>query len=183
MKKFLFSICFMSLISLNLTSIYGEEKKTETAQPDAEIVITYSGNELSVKNVTPGSSIDIYTVFGVKVLSIPSESANKETDLNLPKGYYLVRVGNVVKKLVIIGLIVFANLSDRALGKSIVKDAAIWGFIFNETISLLENAGLMGLPLPKAFSSALSILKVKSGDILKESLKAKEEMEDDEVQA
>ncbi|HPW70862.1 MAG: T9SS type A sorting domain-containing protein [Bacteroides graminisolvens] len=91
----------MSLISLNLTSIYGEEKKTETAQPDAEIVITYSGNELSVKNVTPGSSIDIYTVFGVKVLSIPSESANKETDLNLPKGYYLVRVGNVVKKLVI----------------------------------------------------------------------------------
>lgn len=101
MKKFLFSICFMSLISLNLTSIYGEEKKTETAQPDAEIVITYSGNELSVKNVTPGSSIDIYTVFGVKVLSIPSESATKETDLNLPKGYYLVRVGNVVKKLVI----------------------------------------------------------------------------------
>jgi hypothetical protein len=71
----------MSLISLNLTSIYGEEKKTETAQPDAEIVITYSGNELSVKNIAPGSSIDIYTVFGVKVLSIPSESANKETDL------------------------------------------------------------------------------------------------------
>ena len=54
-----------------------------------------------MKNVAPGSSIDIYTVFGVKVLSIPSESANKETDLNLPKGYYLVRVGNVVKKLVI----------------------------------------------------------------------------------
>ena len=36
------------------------------------------------------------------------------------------------------------------------------GFICNETISIIENAGLMGLPIPAALTKAVDILKQRS---------------------
>ena len=36
------------------------------------------------------------------------------------------------------------------------------GFICNETISIIENAGLMGLPIPEAITKAVDILKQRS---------------------
>ena len=41
-------------------------------------------------------------------------------------------------------------------------DAVIIGFICNETISIVENAGLMGLPIPAALTKAVDILKQRS---------------------
>lgn len=35
-------------------------------------------------------------------------------------------------------------------------------FMTNEVISIIENAGLMGIPLPKAVTNALEVLKNKS---------------------
>jgi phage-related holin len=37
----------------------------------------------------------------------------------------------------------------------------IIGFIANETISITENAGLMGVPLPKVIVKAIDILNNK----------------------
>ena len=41
-------------------------------------------------------------------------------------------------------------------------DAVVIGFICNETISIIENAGLMGLPIPAAITKAVDILKQRS---------------------
>ena len=51
---------------------------------------------------------------------------------------------------------------DLAIGSNYIRDAVIIGFIVNETISIVENAGLMGVPLPKAINKAIDILTSKS---------------------
>lgn len=51
---------------------------------------------------------------------------------------------------------------DLALGVDYVKNAVVIGFVFNEAISILENAGLMGLEYPPIIKNALDLLKKKS---------------------
>ena len=48
---------------------------------------------------------------------------------------------------------------DLVIGTNYIRDAVIIAFIANETISLVENAGLMGLPLPEVISKAIDILQ------------------------
>ena len=42
-----------------------------------------------------------------------------------------------------------------------LRNATIIGFMTNEVISIVENAGLMGVPLPKAIYKAIDILNDK----------------------
>lgn len=51
---------------------------------------------------------------------------------------------------------------DLIIGTNYIRDAVIIGFIVNETISIVENAGLMGVPLPAVISKAIDILTAKS---------------------
>ena len=55
-----------------------------------------------------------------------------------------------------------AHRLDLALGADYVRTATIIGFIANESISIVENAGLMGIPLPGVITKATEILKNKS---------------------
>ncbi len=47
---------------------------------------------------------------------------------------------------------------DVVIGTSYIRDAVIIGFIANELISIVENAGLMGIPLPSVITKAIDIL-------------------------
>ena len=38
---------------------------------------------------------------------------------------------------------------DAIIGSSFIRDATVIAFVCNETISIIENAGLMGVPVPK----------------------------------
>lgn len=51
---------------------------------------------------------------------------------------------------------------DVAVGTTYIRDAVCIGFIANELLSIVENAGLMGLPIPKVITNAIDILKKKS---------------------
>jgi toxin secretion/phage lysis holin len=53
---------------------------------------------------------------------------------------------------------------DLVIGSSYIRDAVIIGFIANETISIVENAGLMGLPLPEVITKAVDILTKKAAE-------------------
>lgn len=68
-------------------------------------------------------------------------------------------------------IVLVAYRLDVAIGSTYVKDAAIIGFIVNETISIIENAGLMGLPLPAVIMKAIDVLRDKGNtdDKVKES--------------
>ncbi len=52
-----------------------------------------------------------------------------------------------------------ATQLDTALGSnSAIREATIFFFIGNELLSLLENAGRMGIPLPQALTNAVEVL-------------------------
>lgn len=58
-------------------------------------------------------------------------------------------------------IVVVASRLDVMLSTTFVKDAVCIAYICNEALSILENAGLMGVPIPKAVKNAIEILKKK----------------------
>lgn len=76
------------------------------------------------------------------------------------------RVGwkGLARKFVTLLIVVIANLADILLEVHYIRDAAIIGFCANECISILENAGLMGIRIPKVLTAALEKLSEEAED-------------------
>ena len=51
---------------------------------------------------------------------------------------------------------------DLAVGTTYIRDAVCIAFIANELISIVENAGLMGIPIPAVITKAIDVLKSKA---------------------
>ena len=47
---------------------------------------------------------------------------------------------------------------DSLMGTSYLRDAVCIAFISNEALSIMENAGLMGVPFPKVLKNAIDVL-------------------------
>ena len=60
------------------------------------------------------------------------------------------------------GVVCMAETMDGVLGVAYLRDATIIGFMANESASIFENLGLMGLKLPKPFRAALDVLADKA---------------------
>ena len=58
--------------------------------------------------------------------------------------------------------VLIAYRLDLALGVNYIRTAVIIGFIINELISITENAGIMGIPIPGVIAKAIDMLKQKS---------------------
>lgn len=59
-------------------------------------------------------------------------------------------------------LVLVAAQLDRLLGSQVVRDGVIIAFCANETISIIENVGLMGIKLPAIITQAIDILQKRS---------------------
>lgn len=68
------------------------------------------------------------------------------------------------RKGVTLLMVLIAHRLDLLMGTTMVKDGVAWAFIANEGISILENAGLMGVKLPKVIINAIDMLSKKVGD-------------------
>lgn len=66
------------------------------------------------------------------------------------------------RKGVTLLFVLVAHRLDMAIGVDYIRNAVIIGFMANELISIVENAGLMGVPLPKVIQNAIDILTEKS---------------------
>ena len=66
------------------------------------------------------------------------------------------------RKVMTLIFVLVAYRLDLVIGTNYIRDAVIIAFIANETISLVENAGLMGLPLPAVVTKAIDILQKKA---------------------
>ena len=69
----------------------------------------------------------------------------------------------LARKFVTLLIVMVAHEMDVLLGITYIRDAVVIGFCANEVISILENAGLMGLPIPDALSDAIDQLKKREG--------------------
>lgn len=68
----------------------------------------------------------------------------------------------LLKKGVTLLIVLVACRLDIIIGSNFIRDAVVIGFIANETISIVENAGLMGVPIPAVITRSIEILKRKS---------------------
>ena len=69
------------------------------------------------------------------------------------------------KKFFVIVLVGVAHLLDIALGTNFIRGGVIVAFISNETISIIENAGLMGIPIPSTLRKAIDILQEREEEL------------------
>ena len=81
-----------------------------------------------------------------------------------PKGALESRAGwkGLCRKVMTLLYVLIAARLDLLLGVDYVRDAVCIGFIANEALSIVENAGLMGMPLPEAVRKGIDVLKSTS---------------------
>lgn len=66
----------------------------------------------------------------------------------------------ILKKVGILVIVALGVLVDRITGNSgAVRSLVIYYFVANEGLSIIENLGQAGLPIPKSIKNALKILK------------------------
>lgn len=70
----------------------------------------------------------------------------------------------LVRKCVILLIVLVAYRFDLIIGTNYIRDAVCIAFVVYEAISIVENAGLMGVPVPKALLNAIEVLKKKGGN-------------------
>jgi toxin secretion/phage lysis holin len=69
----------------------------------------------------------------------------------------------IAKKVMIFVMVALAHQVDSALGtKNMFRDATIVFYIANELLSIFENAGRIGVPVPDRLMQAVEVLKGKS---------------------
>lgn len=99
----LFFYFFLALTLLIFPTVVAQEgRKVETVQNEqSSLTLTVSGTTVRVQNATPGSLMEVYNILGVKVTSVRIDTVDKSVILNLPKGYYIFKIGDIVRKVVI----------------------------------------------------------------------------------
>lgn len=65
------------------------------------------------------------------------------------------------KKAMTLLFVLVAHRLDMVIGTTYIRDAVVIAFVANELISIVENAGLMGVPMPAAIENAIDILQKK----------------------
>ncbi|MFD2116324.1 holin family protein [Paenibacillus yanchengensis] len=71
----------------------------------------------------------------------------------------------VTRKLGSLAIVAVAHMLDTILGDAhLIRDAAIFFYLAGELLSLTENAGQLGIPIPSVVSKAVEVLRGKSGE-------------------
>ena len=70
----------------------------------------------------------------------------------------------LARKVITLLFVIIAYRLDLMLSTDYIRNGVIIGFCASELISICENAGLMGVPLPGVITKAIDILKNKSED-------------------
>lgn len=65
------------------------------------------------------------------------------------------------RKGVVLLIVLVACRLDLLTGTDFIRDSCVIAFVVNEAISIVENAGLMGVPIPAVITRTLEALKAK----------------------
>lgn len=70
----------------------------------------------------------------------------------------------IVKKFLLFVIVAVAVQVDLAIGQQIFRSLAIWFYLANEALSIIENAGRCGVPIPAFLKTALEQMRSKASD-------------------
>ena len=66
---------------------------------------------------------------------------------------------SMAKKGMILLAVLIAYRLDLTAGTTYIRDMVILAFVANEALSIIENAGLMGVPMPAVITKAVDMLQ------------------------
>ena len=98
-------------------------------------------------------------ITGVIVAGVFHKSGKSET------GCLESRAGfkGICRKGLMLMIVIISHRLDMLMGTAFLRDATVVAFICNEALSIVENGGLMGIPVPEKIKSAIEVLS-KKGD-------------------
>ncbi|QYK62572.1 phage holin family protein [Paenibacillus sp. S25] len=71
----------------------------------------------------------------------------------------------IARKVFIFAMVAISHLIDGVLGDShLFRDAVAYFYMANELLSIFENGGRIGVPIPAVIRQAVEVLKSKSGN-------------------
>ena len=84
------------------TEVVPSAKQTRAVTQEVEKteIVAYE-NRIKISAAPVNSVIEIYSVVGIKMKEIRDSQPDGEYALDLPKGYYIIRLNDVVRKIVI----------------------------------------------------------------------------------
>jgi len=121
----------------------------------AMITTSMGGWDLALQTLITFMAIDYVTgliVAGVFKKSKKSAGGGLDSSLGF-KG--------IIKKGVMLLVVLIGYQLDNLISVDFVRYAVIIAFLVNELISIIENVGLMGIPIPSAIKKAITILSEK----------------------
>lgn len=84
----------------------GISTQSQPAKPIIErditaMVIQVVGNRISIQNANPNTIVEIYSILGVKLKQYRLPQPDEEYVIELPKGCYILKSENIVRKIAI----------------------------------------------------------------------------------
>lgn len=73
-------------------------------------------------------------------------------------------VTGIIKKGVVLLIVLVAAMLEGATGTEFIRDTVILFFLGSEGLSIVENAGLLGVPMPAALKKWFEVLREKGDD-------------------
>lgn len=98
MKKTLHIILLGALLAGAPLATYAEELFEGPESEITPITLSMEGTNVRICGAN-GQTLNVYNLAGVKVGSHKIDSNDKTIDLNLTKGCYILKVGNIARKI------------------------------------------------------------------------------------
>ncbi|MDO5522959.1 MAG: T9SS type A sorting domain-containing protein [Bacteroidia bacterium] len=105
MIKFYLTTLFILffLFGFGLDGAFAQVQKQEVVMEEVvpETTIKVSENRLIIENLPKDGVLEVFSIVGVKVYTRKVKAGTNEYQIDLPKGYYIVRIGEFVKKILL----------------------------------------------------------------------------------
>ena len=118
----------------------------------ATITTLFGGWSVGLTTLVIFMAVDY--ISGILVAGVFKASPKSESGaLSSKVGYK-----GLCKKGMSLLIVLIAYRLDLLVGTNYIRDAVVIGFCVNELISIVENAGLMGIPLPPILIKTIDVL-------------------------
>ena len=120
------------------------------------IATLFGGWDMALRTLILFMAVDYIT--GLMVAGVFKNSTKTKTGALQSKAGWK----GLCKKGMTLFIVLVAYRLELMVGSEFIRNAVIIAYIVNETISIIENAGLMGIKIPQALQKGIDILVQKT---------------------
>jgi hypothetical protein len=90
------------LLGVSVSGFSQSSDKNSVADNDKPTIeLTINNEKVSVPFTSLNTKINVFSIIGSKVLSINIKSGAPEDSITLPKGYYILKMDNITRKIAV----------------------------------------------------------------------------------